>query len=311
MKRIILLLFLSCFAILQVKAAETMLSDTTLRYHNRLINLEDSVDQIKVKIYDISSKNDTTPFKQVYEGIYSEEKSYEKFTVMEDLGFQFPIIRKAFTKRHRHYKMEPHWAGIGLGFANVTNPNNLSLTSVNGFELKSEDSYEFSINIFEKILPVFRNNIGITTGMGFNSQKYFLDNNKHLVETNGITSAIPAPDGINYKYSRLKVVYLTFPLLIEFQPTIGNDHTSYIAAGLVGGIKLLSSSKVKYENSEGYTIRSVEARGLNVAPLTLDYLVQAGIGNFGVYAKYSPFNLFQQDKGPEVRPISLGLILDF
>ncbi|MEA4839866.1 MAG: outer membrane beta-barrel protein [Bacteroidales bacterium] len=311
MKRITSLLFLSCFAILQVKAAETMLSDTTFRFHNRLINLEDSVDQIKVKIYEISSRNDTTPFKQVYEGIYSEEKSYEKFTVMEDIGFQFPIITKAFTKRHRHYDMEPHWAGVGFGFAYVTDPNDFSLTPVNGFELKSEDSYEVSINIFEKIMPVFRNNIGITTGMGFNSRKYYLDNNKHLVETNGVTSAVPAPDDINYKYSRLKVVYLTFPLLIEFQPTFGNNHTSYVAVGVVGGVKLLSSSKVKYKDAEGHTIRDVEAKGLNVAPLTLDYLVQAGIGDFSVYAKYSPFNLFQQNKGPEVRPISLGLILDF
>jgi hypothetical protein len=304
------ILTISClFAGMTTKAAETAVSDTTFNYHNRIINLQDSVDQIKVKIFEKGSAGDTIPFKQVYEGIYSEEKSYEKFSVMEDFGFQLPILTKALG-HHRNYYMDSHWAGFSLGFANVTAPSSIRLETVNGFELKSEDSYEMSINLFEKILPIYRNNFGITTGMGFNWRKYYMDNNQHLVETNGITTAVPASDGIQYSYSRLKVVYLTFPLLLEWQPTFGENHSSYIAAGVVGGVKLSSSSKVKYKNDDGHTIKDVEAKGLNVCPLTLDYLVQAGIGNISVYAKYSPFSLFQKDKGPDVRPISLGLVFD-
>jgi len=43
----------------------------------------------------------------------------------------------------------------------------------------------------------------------------------------------------------------------------------------------------------------------------MDYFLQAGYQDFSVYAKYSPFSLFDAGKGPDVRAASLGLILQF
>ena len=50
-------------------------------------------------------------------------------------------------------------------------------------------------------------------------------------------------------------------------------------------------------------------RGMNLRPVTMDFLFQAGVGCIGFYAKYSPFCLFEKDKGPKVHPVSLGLQL--
>lgn len=50
-------------------------------------------------------------------------------------------------------------------------------------------------------------------------------------------------------------------------------------------------------------------RGMNLRPVTMDFLFQAGVGCIGLYAKYSPFGLFEKDKGPKVHPVSLGLQL--
>jgi hypothetical protein len=55
----------------------------------------------------------------------------------------------------------------------------------------------------------------------------------------------------------------------------------------------------------------VESKGLNVAPITLDYMAQIGYGKWSVYAKYSPFGLFQAQKGPAVQAVSLGATLNF
>lgn len=50
-------------------------------------------------------------------------------------------------------------------------------------------------------------------------------------------------------------------------------------------------------------------RGMNLRPVTMDFLFQAGVGCIGFYAKYSPFGLFEKDKGPKVHPVSHGLQL--
>jgi len=72
-----------------------------------------------------------------------------------------------------------------------------------------------------------------------------------------------------------------------------------------------ASFKVKYIDANGNTVTAVESNGLNTAPLSLDFLGQIGFGTFNVYAKYSPFSIFQSEKGPNVRAVSLGVVLNF
>jgi hypothetical protein len=43
----------------------------------------------------------------------------------------------------------------------------------------------------------------------------------------------------------------------------------------------------------------------------MEFMVQAGFDNFGVYARYSPMGLFESGKGPKVHPVALGLQLHF
>lgn len=49
--------------------------------------------------------------------------------------------------------------------------------------------------------------------------------------------------------------------------------------------------------------------GMNIRPVTMDFLFQAGWDWIGLYAKYSPIDLFENGKGPKVHPVSIGLQL--
>ena len=49
--------------------------------------------------------------------------------------------------------------------------------------------------------------------------------------------------------------------------------------------------------------------GINIRPVTMDLLFQAGWDWIGLYAKYSPIDLFENGKGPKVHPVSIGLQL--
>lgn len=288
--------------ILPIQAIEKVQNDTTIRFNKKVIHLEDSIGQVKVKVFD----NDSTGYKPVYEGIFTDGKSYEKYTVIEEIGLQLPFLNKSHS--HKKYSMEPHWAGIGWGFANFSDQNKIN--NVAGISIKSESSNEFFFNLIEKILPIYRNNLGLTTGVGFDWHNYFLDMNTRLLEVNGVTGVYDAPAGVNYKYSKLRTFHITVPLMLEWQPTFGKNHDFFISAGAIGGVNTFTSYKVKYQDAAGNTINEGE-RGLNVAPLSLDFCAQIGYGSFNVYAKYSPFGIFQSEKGPDVRAVSLGLMLNF
>ncbi|MDO9635191.1 MAG: outer membrane beta-barrel protein [Paludibacter sp.] len=304
MKKLILFITAILLVSISTKAVELAENDTTIRFNNKTIHIEDSIGQIKVKIYD---QNDT-PYEQLYEGVFTDGKSYEKWTVMEEIGIQLPFLTK--SKSQRKYSMEPHWAGIGWGFANIADQN-LNFNNIDGVSLKSESSNEFFFNLIEKILPIYRNNIGLTTGLGFNWRNYFLDMNKHMVEVDGITDVYNAPADVNYEYSRLRTFHLTIPLLLEWQPTFGRSQKFFVSAGVIGGVNTFASYKVKYKDTNNNTIRDVEGKGLNVAPVSLDFHGQIGYGSWNVYAKYSPFSIFQSQKGPDIRAVSVGAMLNF
>ena len=309
MKKIVFSIIVCFVAIATVSAFEISKADTTVFYNKKRIELKDSVGQMKVKVFDAAGVNDSVPYKPVYEGIFSDGKTYEKWTVMEEIGLQIPFMKKTLS---RHYgKMEPHWAGIGWGFANISDAS-LKINNIAGVPLKSGSSTEFFFNLIEKILPIYKNRVGITTGLGFNWRAYYLDDNTHLVETNGVTDVQPASAGVNYEYSKLKIAHITLPVLVEWQPALGNPHDKFfVSAGLVFGIKTYSVSKTKFRNQDGDMVKRDEAKGLNVLPLSLDYMAQVGYGDFNVYAKYSPFSIFESGKGPNVRAVSLGLMLNF
>jgi len=307
MKKIILTSALVWLATCWAKA-ETVSADTTFQYNRKYIHVDDSNDQVKIKVYEENESNDTVPYKQLYEGIYSDDKSYEKWTVREASGFDIPFL----TRKKRHStKMNSHGAGIGFGFANMVDKSLNTMTEVNGVSLNAGSSFEFFLNLMDWTLPLYRNNLGITSGVGMSWLNLRLDKNTHFVNVDGVTGVYPAPDNIQYSLSRLMVVHINIPLLLEWQPTISGTRKAFLSAGVVGGVKTFSSYKVKYRNEAGKKVTVVEDRGLNTTPLSLDYMLQAGYDWLGVYAKYSPFGIFQSNKGPDVKAVSLGLVFYF
>lgn len=301
-------IFISVFLFLAVYfiQAEGLATDTTFQYDRKYIQVAEDSEQIKVKVFEKDASNDTILYKQLYEGIFSDEKSYEKWTVQEAIGFNIPF----FNKKKKKHSMDSHWDGFGIGFANIADKS-LNMTEINGVSLDAGSSHEWFINVGGKTLPIYRNNLGITTGIGMSWQNFRLDKNTHFVNVDGVTGVYSAPDDIHYLLSRLMVVHINIPLLLEWQPTIAGKHKAFLSAGVVGGVKTFSSYKVKYNNANGKKIKTVEDRGLNTTPLSLDYMVQAGYGCVGIYAKYSPFSIFQSPKGPDIHAVSLGLILYF
>jgi len=289
-------------ATLMLKANDPARNDTTVRFKNKTILIEDSIGQMKVNIFD----NDSTPYKKVYEGIFSDGKSYEKWTVVEEIGLNIPIFNKMIThKKRRDYSMNAHWAGIGWGFANVADKD-LNINDINKVSLKSQSSNEFYLNLIEHIVPLYRNNIGLTTGFGMGWHNYFFRGKCRLAKNDD--GDVIVKNDIDYGYNRLRTYQLTVPLLLEWQPTFQSNRKFYLSAGLVGCFNVYTS--YKYSDPTRDNVKRSD-KDMNVRPLSVDVMVQGGYGDFGLFAKYSPCSLFESGKGPDVRGVSFGATLNF
>ena len=271
--------------------------DTTIIFNQKKITLQDSIDQMKVKVY----KMDTTEYKQVYEGIFTDEQTYEKYSVASQIGFDFPFI-----KRKRSSHLTGHFTGIGYG-ALYTHNNFTDFNDAGG--MKTTFSNEFFINPIGYTLPIVNNYFGLTTGLGITWRNVHLGNNTHLVNNNGITVVEPAPEGIKYYYSRLRMFDFNLPIYLELHP-LGNNKF-HLMGGVLFGLNTFSSYKVKYKNENDKKIKIAEGKDYNVYPFSASYLLQMGWSDIGVYAKYTPTPLFKKDKGPDVQTFSVGLILNF
>lgn len=298
MRKLIFILAIAVVA--SFAGAQDLVKDTTVRFNQKMIQIQDSTGQVKVVVFDEQNQ----PYSKVYEGVFSDEKSYEKWTVIEEIGINIPFIHKSKVKKSP--RMEPHWAGIGWGFLNITDGSQIN--NINGVSIQSEKANEFYFNLAEKILPIYRNNLGITTGLGFNWKTFYLDTDQFFTEVNGVTGLVNVSGSPVY-YSRLRMFYITVPLLLEWQPTFGMSRKFFVSAGVVGGVNTMASSKAKYKDASA--VRYHKEKGLNAAPITLDAMAQIGYGSWSVYAKYSPYGIFQSQKGPDVKAVSLGATLNF
>jgi len=311
MKKAILTLHVLFLIALVASASEKSGSDTTFYFNDKAIEVNNNDNQVDVKVFKIMQDGTNTEFHSVYTGVFSDTKSVEKYTVFEDLGFRIPGIG-----RNRKYKrqmdfMQAHWAGFSIGYSNMvqkTSNNNYKLASFNGVMIRPENSLEWTLNLNEHIAPIYKDIFGLTTGFGLTWRNYCLESNHHFEEVNGVTELASANPGTTYSRSRLRTLHLTFPLMLEWQPKLGNDHNYFLTAGVIGEIKAFANYKITYSNASVENIKKKMAEGLNTRLLTLDYIVQAGYKDFGLFAKYAPFSFFTAGEGPEAQAVSIGIV---
>ncbi len=302
MKQHAILLTVLALSLTNSLLSAQVMKDTTFTFNQKQIHIQDSIDQINIRI----SSREGDSYKKVYEGIFSDGKSFERFNVVQDWGISIP-----FTKRkQKKHTLEAHWAGFGIGVLTLSD-NRMHIGISPGFPIDRGKSTEITWNIIEGLLPIFGNSFGITSGFGLNWRNFHLEGNKHLLEVNDVTAAYPAPAGVTYKYSRLRMLHLTMPLLLEWQPLWAGKRRFYVTAGAVAGWNVNATYRVKYDIASGKEFNEVESRGLKTNPLTLDLIGQIGYNCISFYAKYAPVGVFQNGKGPEVHAASLGMMLHF
>ncbi len=206
-------------------------------------------------------------------------------------------------------KFKGHYSGVWLGFCNYTGPDfDTSIPADGDFmELNSGKSMAFTINFlqYDISLQQRKKNLGLVTGLGWTVYNYRHDN-QYMIQKNsqGITYGEPATDAIDK--SKIVASYLNIPLLFEAQiPSDQNRCTAFISAGVYGGFKIGSHTKVVYTDGDKNKSRD----DININPFQYGAMVQVGYKIIKLYATYNFSTLYEKDKGPELYPYSVGITL--
>lgn len=192
-------------------------------------------------------------------------------------------------------RLDPHWTGVGMGFMNYDD--------VPHGDLKVSRSHNFTLNFIEFQKHIKNSNWLFISGIGTEWSRYHFDENVALTKRNGKTLFEPAPKGIDYKSTKLLAYYFTIPLLLEYQ--VSNFH---ISGGAVGFFKFYSKSQVKYYVDGKKHVQNM-GRDLNMRPVDMKLRLQVGINDMAVYGYYSPFSMFDKNKGPDLKTYTIGVMI--
>ena len=210
----------------------------------------------------------------------------------------------------RSRKSEAHWAGLDFGFMLMMDDNFDNTFSDNRYwNNDAARSQVWNLNILEHKFNFGTPYVGLTTGLGFSWTSVAFKNNYVIQATADSTFAVV--DSVHqYSKNKLKASYLTVPLMLEFNTSADEDRSFYLAAGVVGGVRLTSKTKRQGE-FDGKEFKEKVKGQYNLNPFKLDAAVRLGYGSWGVFANYSLLPLFEQGTTVDVYPLTFGLSLNF
>ncbi|KAA0990190.1 hypothetical protein [Dyadobacter aurulentus] len=145
-------------------------------------------------------------------------------------------------------------------------------------------------------------------GADFSWYNLMFDNNNTVVKNIGYVEFLPVIENneeVEFKKSKLVVPYVNLSLM----PTVSFSHSfiSYLSAGVYGGYKLGSYTKVRVQGSKD--VDHVR-KNFYIEDLRYGFAAEIGIRKFpDLFINYDLNNLYVENRGPSVRMLSFGVRL--
>ena len=223
-------------------------------------------------------------------------------------GGHFPGQRPSQEPQPKSLLFDPHWCGFDAGLNLLLGPG--SSANFEGsyafLEQKPLKSWNFNFNIADVGIAFSRNHVaGLYTGIGLGWNNYSLNNPVRLVKGEQRIEGDWVDETVEgrVKKSKLGVLYVQAPLMIEVRPT----RSFFIAAGVTGGLRVDTWSKIKFVDKNKEKVHS----DYYVNLLKLDATLRAGSDDMGFFASFNLLPLFEDTCGPTSHTLNFGVSLLF
>ena len=306
MKRKILIQTFVLVSVCSIMKANVLSDDSTKVIdsgNKRIIVTENTSKQrVEVEVYELSDGNAVDAYEKIFEGHYRDGKVNEQRRNL--ISIDIPTPRSKWDSKRFAKNFVPHYTGFGIGFAGFADRGETA-----DIPLHSGKSFEINLNLLQETIPISRRfKWAVVTGFGIRWTRYHLKGNRYFEEIDDYTRLITASDDIRIKESRLGITTLNLPLLIEWQ---NRNESLFFSAGIECSFKTASSSRIRYVDETGKRQKEKVDSGMTLRPVTMDVLMQAGSKNMGVFSRYSPISIFEQNKGLDLYPLTIGVMLYF
>ena len=219
---------------------------------------------------------------------------------------------KSEKSEKKKKKFKGHWSGFEFGINNFVDDNfSMDRTAGEQFmDLNTGRSWNFNWNIKQYSIGFGSNRFGLVSGLGLEFNSYYFDGDNNIQKIDGnIVSKNDYPSPL--EKSKLKTTFLRVPVLLELQLlNAKRSKRLYISGGVIGGLKLGSSSKVVYKE-DGKKQKDKIHDDFNINPLRYGLTARIGYRNLNLFGNYYLTPFFEKDNDPELYPITVGLAFSF
>ncbi len=287
---------------------------------NVSINLGETAVNVNDEHVDLSTKN-------------KEVHVHDDTTRVKLGGTYITFIDDSIHVYKKPKKRRNHWAGLDLGINgfmtsggsfDLSNPAHFEQTnpqSVTQFmELNYSKSWTFSVNFLEFFIPIKEHHFGFVTGLGTEWNNYELKHNVRLTPFGGseVFSSANAYEErytwgeidttLSYSKNRFKTWFINAPFLLELNTGQDKRRSFHLSAGAILGYNL--QTKMKYVfNENGDKRKEKDKDSFNTNPFRASLTARVGYSWFTVFATYALTPLFENGRGPELYPFTVGVAL--
>lgn len=197
---------------------------------------------------------------------------------------------------------DANWNGFEAGLNMLMGSNS---TGNNDLELRPMRSWVFNFNIADVGIAFDRRHTaGLYTGIGLGWNNYSFNNPVRLTKgENHLEVECIDPAVSVVKRSKLGVLYVQAPLMIEVRPT----RRFYIAAGVTGGLRVDTWTKIVFRSGDVNKVHS----DYYVNPYKLDATLRIGGNNLGFFAQYNLLPTFDEAHAPTCHTANFGFSINF
>jgi TonB family protein len=225
-----------------------------------------------------------------------------------DGGKKYDDIEDDDVEERKSY--DGHWAGFDFGTLILMSDLFKTDFATNDYWKNNvARSSVFNFNFFDYKIPIFKQNLGLTTGLGWTISTIGLNQNYDISYTADTIFAV-ANVSQNYRANTLNVQYITIPLLLEFATKKEQKKSFYFAAGVIGGVRVFSNTRKtgRYTNGDRFDL-NVRSK-YNFAPFSLEATIRTGYGPIGLFATYNLNTLFKEGKTVAIYPFRTGITIN-